>query len=360
MWDVIIVGAGPGGAAAARECADLGMKTLVLEKKELPRDKVCSGMVAGPMARDIIQKKFGTIPMHILAPPHELSGQMFHVPGIKPESLEWKTLLAWRKDLDFWLVEKAGEKGAQIWDGVRVTGFEEAHGRHALIIKRKNSEERLAADFLIGADGAGSQIRKYIFPKLKVRYSVPIRECYEGSLDLDKGYLHWFFPRSLPRPRFNVNHKGDCFLIEGGGVKELRPEIQETLLPYGFHPESKPLWRDACMIPWLHEELTSGSFRPAKGNVLLVGDAAGLLFPITFEGIGIALKSGILAAASTFEAAGSEDEAAGIYLNSLKQVLGDLKTLYFLGKKLENERTEGGAGLLRALKSGYGATLKVV
>ncbi len=360
MWDVIIIGAGPGGAAAAKACAERGLKALVLEKKKLPRDKVCSGMVAGPMARDIIQTEFGTIPKRVLSNPAELSGQMFHVPGEEPERLEWKTLMAWRKDLDYWLVEKAQEKGAEIWDGSRLVHIEESAGQYSVHIKRENKVEKLKTNFVVGADGAGSRVRKYLFPDLKVRYSVPIRECYEGSLDLDKGYLHWFFPRSRPRPRFNVNHKGDCFLIEGSGVKELRPEIIETLIPYGFHPESKPIWRDACLIPIIHGSLVSGSFRPARGNVLLIGDAAGLLFPITFEGIGIALKSGIMAAAAILETTHSGGESASVYLEALTPFINELKTLHLLGKKLEKEFSEGGETLLRSLKAGYEAPFKLV
>jgi flavin-dependent dehydrogenase len=360
MRDVIIVGAGPGGSAAGKACANLGLKTLILEKKRLPRDKVCSGMVAGPMARDLIRREFGPIPQRVLCPPFELSGQMFHVPGLDPESLEWKTLIAWRKDLDHWFIQKAQEEGAEIWDSARVIKIEEIEGKFRVHIRRGNSTEEFKADFLIGADGAGSGVRRFLFPDLKVRYSAPIRECYQGSLDLDKGYLHWFFPRSRPRPRFNVNHKGDCFLIEGSGVKKLRPEIIETLGQYGFHPDSKPIWRDACMIPWLHKGLISGSFCPARGNALLIGDAAGLLFPISFEGIGVALKSGMLAAASIFESSRSRKETAATYLEALAPIIEQLKALYLLGEKLEKEHIKGGVTLLKSLKEGYAAALEVV
>ena len=360
MWDVIIVGAGPGGSAAAKACANLGLKTLILEKKRLPRDKVCSGMVAGPMARDLIQREFGPIPRQVLIPPYELSGQKFHIPGLEPGSLEWKTLIAWRKDLDHWFNLKAQEEGAQIWDRARVLKIEEIEGKFSVHLRRGNSAEELKANFLIGADGAGSGVRKFLFPNLKVRYSAPIRECYEGSLDLDKCYLHWFFPRSRPRPRFNVNHKGDYFLIEGSGVKKLRPEIIETLAQYGFKSDSKPIWRDACMIPWLHEGLITGSFCPARGNALLIGDAAGLLFPISFEGIGVALKSGMLAAASILESSRSQAEPAAAYLKSLTPIIDQLKALYLLGKRLEKEHAKGGETLLNALKEGYAAALEVV
>ena len=59
VFDVVVVGAGPGGAAAAKRCADRGLNTLLIEKKELPRDKVCSGMIMGQWALEIIRQEFG-------------------------------------------------------------------------------------------------------------------------------------------------------------------------------------------------------------------------------------------------------------------------------------------------------------
>jgi flavin-dependent dehydrogenase len=360
MWDVIIVGAGPGGSVTAKACAHRGLKTLILEKKRLPRDKVCSGLVAGPMARDVIRQEFGIIPQAVLCPPYELSGQIFHVPGAEPGNLEWKTLLAWRKDLDYWFTQKAQEEGAEVWDRTRVIKIEENEGRFNVHFKTGNSSGELKTDFLIGADGAGSIVRKFLFPDLKVRYSTPIRECYEGALDLDKSYLHWFFPRSRPRPRFCVNHKGDYFLVEGSGLKGLRSEVIDTLGPYGFRPDSRPIWRDACLIPLLHEGLISDSFSPARGRALLIGDAAGLLFPISFEGIGVALKSGMLAADSIFESASSQKDPTTIYLEALSPIINQLKRLYLIGQKLEKESGKVGEALLNALKDGYEAALYIV
>ncbi|MBA4395318.1 MAG: NAD(P)/FAD-dependent oxidoreductase, partial [Desulfobacca sp.] len=104
MWDVVIVGAGPGGAVAAKRCLEAGFSTLLLEKRALPRDKVCSGMIMGPWAGEIVAAQFGAIPPEVLTIPSVLKGHMIHVPGARPELLEWPTPLAWRKDFDFWLI----------------------------------------------------------------------------------------------------------------------------------------------------------------------------------------------------------------------------------------------------------------
>jgi len=359
MYDVIVVGGGPGGSVAAKRCAQSGLKTLLLERKKLPRDKVCSGMVMGPWANDIIQQDFGTIPLEILVDPYQLSGHMMHVPGAQQQRILCKTPLAWRKDLDFWMIQMAREDGVEIWEGAKVIGVSQKAGACTVTMMQDKTPQELKSRFAIGADGGASAVRKSLFPLLKVQYSVPMRECYDGALDLEKDYFHWFFPKCRSRPRFGLNHKGDCFLIEGSGIKELRNEINQSLVKYGFNTKSKAIWKDGCLIPRLHEALISGSFSPAKGNVLLIGDAAGLLLPITFEGIGTALKSGILAADSVVRSAKEGSEAAGIYLQELKSILQTIRSLHSWNKNLEQEATKGGAELSKALKAAYGETLKV-
>lgn len=326
-WDVIVVGAGPGGAASAKVCAEKGFRTLVLERKALPRDKVCSGMIMGPWAHDIIRDHFGTIPVKVLTSPPVLKGHQFHVPGARPEVLDWPTPLAWRKDLDAWMLSKAQAAGAVIRDRTRVIEIVSADRFIRVRIRYPLGEEVLETRWVIGADGANSAVRKSLFPGLKTSYSTPIRECYPGSLGLDQDYFHWFFPQGRPRPRFNVNHKDKFFLIEGSGIRELRADIQRILADYGLDPTTLPLWRDGCLIPKLHHSLMDGSFSLARGNVLLVGDAAGLIFPITFEGIGSALKSGILAAEAVLRASRFGDEAATHYLELLRPVLAAVATL---------------------------------
>jgi flavin-dependent dehydrogenase len=359
MYDVIVVGGGPGGSVAAKRCAQSGLKTLLLERKKLPRDKVCSGMVMGPWANDIIQQEFGTIPLEILVDPYQLSGHMMHVPGTQPQRILCKTTLALRKDLDFWMIQMAREDGVEIWEGAKVIEVSQKAGACTVTMMPGKTPQELKSRFVIGADGGASAVRKSLFPLLKVQYAVPMRECYNGALDLEKDYFHWFFPKCRSRPRFGLNHKGDCFLIEGSGIKELRNEINQILVKYGFNTKNKAIWKDGCLIPRLHEALLSGSFSPAKGNILLIGDAAGLLFPITFEGIGTALKSGILAADSVARSVKEGSKVAGIYLQEIKSILKTIRSLHSWNKILEQEATKGVADLSKALKAAYGETLKV-
>jgi flavin-dependent dehydrogenase len=359
MYDVIVVGGGPGGSVAAKRCAQSGLKTLLLERKKLPRDKVCSGMVMGPWANDIIQQEFGTIPLEVLVDPYQLSGHMMHVPGAQLQRILCKTPLAWRKDLDFWMIQMAREDGVEIWEGAKVIEVSQKAGACTVTMMPGKTPQELKSRFVIGADGGASAVRKSLFPLLKVQYAVPMRECYNGALDLEKDYFHWFFPKCRSRPRFGLNHKGDCFLIEGSGIKELRNEINQILVKYGFNTKNKAIWKDGCLIPRLHEALISGSFSPAKGNILLIGDAAGLLFPITFEGIGTALKSGILAADSVARSVKEGSKVAGIYLQEIKSILKTIRSLHSWNKILEQEATKGVADLSKALKAAYGETLKV-
>jgi flavin-dependent dehydrogenase len=359
MYDVIVVGGGPGGSVAAKKCTQSGFKTLLLERKRLPRDKVCSGMVMGPWAQDIIQQEFGEIPKEVLVDPYHLSGHMIHVPGVQPHLFTRKTPLAWRKDLDSWMIQNARREGVEIWDDAKVVNVSQERDECTVILVKGKKQQELSAHYVIGADGASSVVRKSLFPRLRVRFSTPIRECYKGSLDLERDYFHWFFPRSLPRPRFCVNHKGDVFLIEGSGIKELRSEINHILKDYGLNPGSQPLWKDGCIEPLLHEELVSGHFSPATGNILLVGDAAGFLFPITFEGIGSALKSGLIAANAIAKGSDQGVAAAEIYLHEVTPVLKVINNLYSLSEGLKQESDKGPAVLAEGLQEAYEETLNV-
>lgn len=356
MYDVVIVGAGPAGSLAAKKCAEFGLKTLLVEKKPLPRDKVCTGMVMGRIAQEIVEKEFGTIPDSVLTRPGYLSGYMLHVPGVEPQPIEHRMPFAWRRDLDFWMTRKAKDAGVEIRDRVNITSVVQT-GEKCII---SLDDEKVETKFIIGADGAKSTIRGIMYPNLKFVYRTVYRECYKGELNLDPNYFHLFFPSSQPRPRFNVNHKGNSYLIEGN-LKELKTEITGCLTPYGFQEDYKPLWKDGCLdAPCLEQGTPVRSFIPVVGNILVVGDAAMLQMPVTGEGIGMALKSGLFAAQSIADSINHRSTLEKTYLPGYESLLNIIKELDFYDSKVEHESKKGPDALLNAFSEGFRATAKVI
>jgi len=349
-WDVIVVGSGPGGSIAAKTCADAGLETLVVEKKRLPRDKVCSGMVMGYWAKDMVREHFGDIPKDVLIEQGHYNGVTIHVGS--EASLDIPTFIpvGWRKNLDYWMCKKAVEAGVQVKDGARALNIKQLNKGYEVELKEENKETEIVnARFLIGADGAYSAVRKFVCPDLRVFYRPAYRECYEEDLSIEKDRFHWFFPSIASSPRFDINYKERFLLIEGGSIRQIREKIRQILGVYGFSPDAKPLWRDGCVIPVLHGDLLNGVFIPARDNALLVGDAAGVLFPFTQEGIGPALKSGLLAAEAVTEAISGKGTSGDCYLKKIEGLKLFLKELSQLHQEMNDIAKKGAYALVEAM-----------
>ncbi len=357
-YDVVVVGSGPGGAVSAKRCAEAGLRTLMLEKRSLPREKVCTGMIMAPWCREFVTGEFGRVPESVLTRPYRLGGHWIHVPGADPAVLSSTTPIAWRRDLDAWMVRGALRAGAELRDRTRVLHVEQEAGQCRVRIQQGRRSASIRTGCVVGADGAASVVRRAICPGLEVPYSAPVRWFYEAVLDIETEVIHWFFPRSRPRPRFDLVHKGGGVLLEGSGLRSLRAELPRILAPYGFREEMRPAWRDGCLVAGLHRALLDGSFLPARGRVLLVGDAAGVILPVTFEGIGTALESGRLAAGAVSTAVEAGGEPAGVYLESLAPVLDLIRRLWSLTSKLEASADEGSRQLAKAMAAAYLEAMK--
>jgi flavin-dependent dehydrogenase len=363
VYDVIVVGAGPSGSLSAKKCAEMGLKTLILEKRRLPRDKVCSGMIMGPVAHALIQKEFDDLPETVLTEPGHLSGYIFHVPGIGSKNLDHFTLLTWRRNLDYWMVKKAQASGVELWEDSQVVYVNQKNQGFAVSVKKGKERQEVVVRFIIGADGGNSTVRSLLFPELKVKYGQVYQEHYPGELNLNKDYMHWFYPVENSPASFTVHQKDGLIIVDvgckPGQAKQLMASARKYLAEnHGLALEQEPVWRGGCLQPALYRELASYDFKPARGNALLVGDAAGLPMPVSGEGIGTAMKSALLSASSIRRAVETGEPADTIYLKEMEGIVSMFREISPWFRRIISEAKRGGYSMPQILRDGYFATLR--
>lgn len=361
--DVVVIGAGPAGSAAAKGCAQKGLNTVLMDKAKLPRDKVCSGLVMGLEAQSLVREEFGEIPPEVLCQPPRLKGHIFHVPTIGQQKLENPSPLTWRRNLDSWLAKKSAEAGTSLSPGTRIVAMRPNGDGYQVIIERGEERDMVKTRFLIGADGGNSMTREYLFPNLRPGYAHVYQECYQVPVKMEPDYLHWFYPIQFSPAFATAHYKDDTLVVDvSGGIgllKEVRAWFREHLATeYGFDLSATPVWQGGCLEPALYRQLFDGSFLPAIGNALLVGDAAGLLMPVTGEGIGPAIKSGLAAAGAICKAIKSSGAAAETYKESLGVMLDVYRKLSPGFKKITAEAKAGGSRLPRVIAQAFRATLR--
>jgi geranylgeranyl reductase family protein len=300
VWDVAVVGAGPAGATAARVAAAAGATVVLLEKATLPRYKTCGGGLIG--------HSLGALPDGVSIPVR----QHIHTIRFTRDGRRAKTRsesgapllsLVNRAEFDHTLTKAAVTAGAQLREGVTVTGVTERDDT-AVLILADGSE--VCARAVIGADGSASRIGRYVgvtFGRvdlgLEREIPVPpeIAAQWAGTVLIDWGPLPgaygWVFP------------KGDTLSV---GVIATRGTGEATRTYYRSLIERLNL----ADYPPVHDSGHLTRCRTtdspmSRGRVLVAGDAAGLLEPWTREGISFALRSGALAGTVAADLAAAGD-----------------------------------------------------
>ena len=313
--DVIVVGAGPAGAAAAYTLARSGVDVLLLERGRFPRDKTCGDGVA-PHAVDIY-RDMGVTFDHFGARGRKTYGGLISGPGggwfaaEPPRGSKGERLESWivpRVALDEHAARAAVNAGAVLHEGVTVTGLLRERGSVAGVeVSDGVGVRQIRAGVVIGADGAHSAVAR----ALGLRENGPrhigyaLRAYYDGVAGLhDDMELHYFDGRLLPGYGW-VFPTGERSANVGVGIyfgelrrdrRKLRDILDDFVRGAPGMAErfqsAKPVGRVAGWpLP-----VASARRRTVFDGALLTGDAASLVDPLTGEGIYTALVSGISAA----------------------------------------------------------------
>lgn len=302
-YDVIVVGAGPAGSAAARMATSRGLSVLMIEKKTLPREKPCSGLLLS-YSINIVRKYFGEPPESVFAAPGSYRALRMHFQSGRYFDMPLDSWMVWRKPFDYWLNEQSG---AEIMDNTKVVSFkEDVDG--VTVICRNNAtagQKEFRCRVMIGADGGFSSIAHMIDParRDRIQWFSALQSYYTGDINLEPGLFHFFVIPGLESEYPAVYQKDNMWIVDVGvpkGASALPAEKSMMAFlekEYDFKPV-KMVKRRGCMtamIP-IHNELHFGTNR-----ILLVGEACGLM-NMMMEGISSALASGIIAGESASEA----------------------------------------------------------
>ena len=287
-YDVIVVGAGPAGSTTARECAERGLSVLMLDRAEFPRDKPCGGGVT-VRAADLLGLDLSPVVERVIYGTRfsERRGRSFL--RTYPEKI---TYLTQRRYLDTFLAERAVEAGVVFRQREPVRGVER-YSNHVVVRSNGHVHEGRT---LVAADGANGPTAKLAGLDVKLLHGIALEgnitpangipQEWEQTLGFDLGGLPggygWLFP------------KADHVNIGLGGWRYIGPSLRERLDElvrfYGFDPSQ--LWG----LKGHHLPLRQNGSPLVRGNVLLVGDAAGFIDPFTGEGIFAGIASGQAAA----------------------------------------------------------------
>ena len=326
-YDIIIIGAGPGGSTAAYLFARKNFKVLLVDKANFPRDKLCGGLLSYKTVKlieriynidinDLIQNN--VIDYH--TPFYKITYKNKRI--ISKNIAENEFYLVNRRVYDNFLLTKAKDLGVEVKEGVKIKRIDIENCRIEL-----NNGETIISKILIGADGANSIVRREFIRKNLIKNKdwqfnlATGLECFVKRTDLE-------------------NHKFKEPMITFGfvqyGYNWLFPNKDKIILGVGaLNRRNKGYFRTALMrfISSFNIDLTKispieghpvpyGNFsvKPFyKNKVLLIGDAAGIVDPLWGEGIYYTQKTAEFATIAIINSLKGESSSLEYYETLLRK-----------------------------------------
>ncbi|MHA1254671.1 MAG: NAD(P)/FAD-dependent oxidoreductase [Promethearchaeota archaeon] len=283
FYDVIVIGAGPGGSFAAKAGAENGYKTLLIDKElisEKGRYKACGGAIAWELVEEV------NYPEDKIARVIE-SLELHHVDG-EDYSKKGKGAVIWRSVFDKYLTDMAIEAGAVF-----------------KVYEIKTTKGSYKAKYVIAADGVTSQTLKYLgWPYFRsedliltiTKEMKTTKSIIDKTLGSDTVHLFFGIENFIQVGYAWLFPKEETITMGWGNQINLVKNSREEFDIFASLPFVKEALKDSKMEIFKPHLIPVG-VRPKlyDDNVFAVGDAGGIVDPISGKGIPYAMMSGQLA-----------------------------------------------------------------
>jgi menaquinone-9 beta-reductase len=290
--DILIVGAGPAGSSCAWKLRDSGLTTVILDKQIFPRDKVCGGWVTPPVLQELKIDLAEYAQCRVLQQIHGFRTSLMGGPEVESDYGKPISYGIRRCEFDDYLLNRCG---ARIQQGTPLTSLKRS-GEHWIV------NDQFRARLVVGAGGHFCPVARYQGANARNEISVAAQETeFEMSESQSK---QCSIQPELPELYFCPDMKGYGWCVRKNnflnvGLGRLDPHaLPEQVTSFvNFLRKSGKIGFDLPAHLRGHSYLLYGHSNRdvARDGMLLVGDAAGLAYSQSGEGIRPAVESGLLA-----------------------------------------------------------------
>lgn len=286
MYDLLIIGGGPAGTAAAITAARRGRRVVLLERGRFPRHKVCGEFVS-PESISVLESLLQRSPeLRLNSVPRITAARLFIDEQVLSTVVDPAAASVSRHELDHALWQAAVRAGV---DARQQCTVKEISGDGSFAVS--TSEERFEARCVIHAAGRWSNLRHASQPNLGGVKWLGVKAHFaeaEPAPSVDLYFFEHGYCGVQPGQNCGVNV---CAMVRSDVATSL-PEVFRRSLPLEKRSRGwQPLTEVVSTSPLLFRKP-----EPIRGNVLNVGDAAAFIDPFVGDGISLALRSGTLAA----------------------------------------------------------------